>query len=262
MSQISLSEKYLQELRQNKEFQQYCQFFGDECTRLTEIAQRLEPIASDLRVSCHENVVRDELAVKCRHLHRGYYCPSPTLDLIIANSSRGKILKRPTSRSNPSFVYKFDAQGRLLWCHNRECNSLECLIYEENKVYGFTFGASSEFHTLTEEYYQNGKLAHFYVAHFPYPSYLCSSLTAEFFTYDALGLCATQYFTYHSPLSLMDDSVPVFSLSKYFSHPSCNCLVNWQFERQDGFLTGYRCLPIFNKEGSCEVNPLRFQRKA
>lgn len=45
---------------------------------------------------------------------RGYYCPSPIIDIVIGNVNRGKILKKPSKRSHITYRYGFDIQGKLV----------------------------------------------------------------------------------------------------------------------------------------------------
>lgn len=58
--------------------------------------------------------LREVCAVGARYLHRGYYCPSPFRDILISNARRGRLLKRPTSRSTPSHRYFFDSDNKMM----------------------------------------------------------------------------------------------------------------------------------------------------
>lgn len=79
-----------------------------------------------------------------RVLHRGYYCPSPVIDIVIGNGNRGTLLKRP--RKDYIYDYSFfkDSSGRIImvdgYASFSEKNSekvlydREFLIYHDDEV--------------------------------------------------------------------------------------------------------------------------------
>ena len=86
---------------------------------------------------------KEEFGTKSRYLHRGVYCPSPALDILIANSKRGRILVRPTERSHITNRYVYGSSERLLFVDNYiddRLLSTEYLLYQHNTVYGITIG--------------------------------------------------------------------------------------------------------------------------
>ena len=58
-------------------------------------------------------VVRRQYARGGCTLQRGYYCPSPVLDIIAGNKDRGRLLKK-LSGKQPDYMYGFSEAGELL----------------------------------------------------------------------------------------------------------------------------------------------------
>ncbi len=74
-------------------------------------------------------------------LHRGYYCPSPVIDIVIGNGNRGTLLKRP--RKGYIYDYSFfkDASGRIImvdkyasFSEKKVLYDREFLIYHDDEV--------------------------------------------------------------------------------------------------------------------------------
>lgn len=254
----------LNEWYQSEKYQQLCQHFTAECNRLSLTAQRLFSRIDAVKATCQAQTVRQELAVQCRYAHRGFYCPNPVYELIIGNSRRGKILKRPSATSKPVYEYGFDACDQLLWAHNREQNNTEYLIYEGNTVCGITVDKNGTPSTFTEETYENGRITVFYIAHFyPFSSdFSCMMLKADYFEYDALGLCAVKMYEHMVPPQSDPDFAAKLNLPAPFLKSNCRCIVNWRFEREDGLLTGYRAYPIDIDRPPSGVFPIQKPRKA
>ena len=72
-------------------------------------------------------------------LHRGYYCPSPVIDIVIGGANRGALLKRP--RKGYIYDYSFfkDASGRIIMVDKyvsfSEENSKKVLYNREFLIY-------------------------------------------------------------------------------------------------------------------------------
>lgn len=58
-----------------------------------------------------KRVVKKEFSRGGECLHRGFYCPSPVLDIVIGDCKRGKLIKNP--RKTPDFEYWFDADNKV-----------------------------------------------------------------------------------------------------------------------------------------------------
>lgn len=104
---------------------------------------------------------KEELAVNSRYMHRGYYCPSPIFDQIVTNARRGKILKRPTKRSNITNRYCFDENLKLYlveYILNQKVQSREYIVQLDDVQYGFVFSASGVFGGISIETFCQDKL--------------------------------------------------------------------------------------------------------
>lgn len=87
-------------------------------------------------------ICRKEYAKGGVCLHRGYYCPSPILDLVTGNCNRGHLIKNVKRSSKYSYEYCFDNDNHLI-CVNKyenniqmpfKCIESELLIYSKDSV--------------------------------------------------------------------------------------------------------------------------------
>lgn len=132
-------------------------------------------------------------------LHRGYYCPSLTFDIVVGNVKRGHLLKRLTSRSKKYYVYGFDNDDRMIWCKefsNSTLVSVEYLIYEGHHRYGFKLSTGLPFFSIAQEEFQNGRITSYLYGH----GYHTEEETVwvewqqECYHYDEIGLAACEVF--------------------------------------------------------------------
>lgn len=101
-------------------------------------------------------------------LHRGYYCPSLTYDIVVGNVKRGKLLKRLSPKSKRYYIYGFDDSNRMLWCKefsNKVLVSVEYLVYVEDYRYGFKFSTHHPLFAVTQEKIQNGRIQNYLYGH-------------------------------------------------------------------------------------------------
>lgn len=144
--------------------------YEDDSLRLADLARpyldRLDALLDEAKAS----VVREEVSTGGESHSRGYYSPSPVIDLVIGNYKRGKLLMRPSKRSRIDFTYGFDADNRLrLITQNlRDTgrSTQEVMVYEENRVLGLNIDRWPEnrpldIFAITEEKYSDGKLMSF-----------------------------------------------------------------------------------------------------
>ena len=259
LSQVLLSIKQLQE---SEVYQQHCRLFTEKCVQLFETAQRLIPEYDALQAACQKHTVREELAVQCRYLYRGFYCPSPVYDLIVGNARRGNILKKPNKKSKPTHRYGFDDSGRLIWCQNNEHKCYEYLVYEGSQVYGLSFDATGTFLSISEETYAGGNLISFYVADFYAAHPFECILKAELYEHDNLGLCTTKLFDFTPPFVSIPDFMKEWRTQELLCQPHCHCIGNYHFERKDGMLASYRRYDLISDNPIGEEYPVFLPRKA
>ena len=192
-SLLASANQRLQRLSQTEDYQKNCPHFLSECDRLTQLAASLLARQEELRQACEALTSRTEYASGCKYLHRGFYAPSPVLPMIVTGLKRGKLLKRLTMLSKPSFEYGFDADGKLLWAKGLDNNtpiSTEFLVRENNAVYGITLTAHDDLQSITEEIYEDGRIIRYTKGmNFPFsrePSLY--ELACETYTYESSQL--------------------------------------------------------------------------
>ena len=145
-----------------------------------------------------KRVVRTEAASN-GDLHRGYYCPSLTYDLVVGGVKRGNLLQRLTKRSKSYYLYGFDKEDKLIWCKyimNNVHVKTEYLFYCGNHVYGLTTYTDGRIEAVTEEEYCEGKLIS-YVYILMLPDYMCSEwveMRKEVYYYDNQGLLMCEWY--------------------------------------------------------------------
>lgn len=255
MSLDELRERW-EQLYQSPEYQASCQHFTAECARLEAIARNLYARREELQAHCDAATVHKEYASGST-LHRGFYCPSPTYDIIVGNTKRGKLSKRLPVISRHSHEYGFDANGKLLYCKwlfKGQLAYIEYLVYGDNTVHGITVDKDGRISTIAEETYTQEKLRQFLrcLCSPTIDGFCCLEIDCESYEYDSEGLCSC---TMHhlitppqdTPESLKDlmpqMPYPIYRRDQYL------------FERKGGFLTGYT-----NAKGV--FYPVRFRRKA
>lgn len=115
--------------------------------------------------SLSKEIVNFEYSKDGEAIHRGYYCPSPVLDLVIGNLKRGRILKRKPDFGKYTYEYGFDKDKRLI--RVRRVNEFttpesrfdeEYLIYNNDIVYGIEFDNMGELSRVSKCTYANGHI--------------------------------------------------------------------------------------------------------
>lgn len=133
---------------------------------LVSIKQKYADKLLELRTAAEEKIVRLEYSKGGETIHRGYYCPSPVLDLIVGGMKRGRLFKKKKPEfGNYSYEYGFDKDGRLL--RVKGVNEFttpdsrfgeEYLIYIDDIVYGLEFDNSGDLGVVSKCIYENEKL--------------------------------------------------------------------------------------------------------
>lgn len=248
----------LKELHNSEEYRQLCAQQLAACNRLTEVAHRLLENIDAIKDRSESRTIHREYA-SGSSLHRGFYCPSPVFDVVVGNTRRGKILKRITSRSNPSHEYGFDENGRLLWCRNLHKGmpgQAEYLVYEGNTVYGIALAPDGSLRSISEETYENGRIkAYLFASLLSFGGeFSCSNLDCELYGYDSEGLLT--YEMVNTLIPPRQDTVPE-SMRSFFGNlipgPLCR-RSKYRFRRENGYLVSYT-------DGEYEYQALA-QRKA
>lgn len=195
-----------------------------ECTRLFEIglSYQLDPAHPECYYG--DQIVFSQVAAGAT-IHRGVYCPSPIYDIIIGGTHRGKILQRPTKRSNITHQYYFDKDGKLHYIkriYKGNHTGTEFLISKDGRTYGITQYLNGNLVAVCEEYRHEGKLKSYcYVEYmWIFQQACCFRFRLEEYGYDNEGLSVCDVHTFHPSLQLCEHE-------------------RYQFERKDGYFSSY-----------------------
>ena len=206
-----------------------CEPYAAECQRLAELAAAYGDQCRFLQDKLEKEVVREEHAIGGEVMHRGYYCPSPVQDIVIGNCNRGKLLKRMTVRSKPTYKYGFNADSELIIAYTISEVGIvpEIIIRQDQTEIGIKFLENFGIQEISESIYRNGKIVSY--IHAPYQPCLNSSYGSdvtqfirEDYTYSAKGLQTADFYDF------LNVNVPI--------------LTHWQYHFQhndEGFLSSY-----------------------
>lgn len=243
---------FLSQWRNSPEYIEICIQQKKECDRLTYIAQQLYGNIDDVKASVAQAMVRTELAAG-GNIHRGVYCPSPILDIIIGNISRGRILKRATSSSNVSHQFQFDRDGTLLATKSLGANvpdTIEYIVHQGDRIYGLTVDPYYGLTYISEEIFSDHKLMHYRYANLIWEEsrFGCLTLHSESYFYDDLGLKTSDCVDYQAVINSVD-----------FWH--------YEFNRNNGYLVTFKAIekPFDQNQELLSSSPtyiVRCKRKA
>lgn len=214
----------LMQWRESEEYQAICAHRRSECERLINIGEAFVQSLHDIDITIKNSAVKIEYAAG-GDIHRGFYCPSPVLDIVVGNINRGRILKRVTATSRASHRFGFSGDNKLLYAEELcggEVPSTEYLIEQRDVRYGITINADQELAAISEEILQNQKVIQYsYMNVYPdHDGYFCANLHVERFFYDEQGLKSSEKEEF-------EPFVNVFQKYRY------------DFERKDGYLSTY-----------------------
>lgn len=83
-------------------------------SELVSIRNEYEEQLHRFRTLTEKEIVNVQYSEGGETIHRGYYCPSPVLDLIVGGLKRGKLYKRKPDFGKYSYEYCFDSNNRLI----------------------------------------------------------------------------------------------------------------------------------------------------
>ena len=142
MMQQETWEEQKKNLRSDKNLQ-ICKSHQLESERLTNLLKQYESLLQTLKNELEPKVVAEEYAAGGEVLHRGFYCPSPIVDIVIGGANRGRLLNRMTQKSKPTYKYKFDAKAELLLVealrYDIDAVATEVIVRGNGKEYGITW---------------------------------------------------------------------------------------------------------------------------
>ena len=219
--------KHLEKWRSSDAHNKACMRQQAECSRLIHIASDFLQDLSALDVAVKSKAVVMEKEVG-GDIHRGFYCPSPILDIIVGNVHRGRILKRATISSKITHCFGFDGDGRLLYAEtigNGTPYYTEYIIKKGSYQYGITVNTHSELTAVSEECFEDQRLVRYcYINIIPDNNApIVFNFHQEQYIYDECGLKSCIWSEYE-PFAQ--------AIQKYL----------YEFQREEGYLHSYTLL--------------------
>lgn len=173
--------------------------FKSECDRFTIIAKKYLYYCQKIYSDLSSGIERREYSSGGELLPRGFYCPSPIYDIVTGNCDRGKLLKRVTARSKPTYEYCFDKDNKLIIVNHLYENRSEVLEYIDNVVIGITFsrGENTKVTSVIECKYDNyGCIVSYIKANSSFNDCCIDQLEKEIYSYNQAGLYEAENFDY------------------------------------------------------------------
>ncbi len=173
------------------------------------------------------NVFREEYGKGGELLHRGYYCPSPIFDIVVGNVSRGRLLKRPTSNSNPTYRYGFDDNGNLLTVIHP--NGTEIIIRQGEMEIGIDFDAENEIQAICWCIFSNGTIQSYVFSLYHSFEKKIAEYRRENYIYSKNGLTSVDWYE-----CVYDGKRPIMIHDKYhFIHDGEGFLSQYTVDEYD-----------------------------
>ena len=102
------------EFMRSKENLELCKPFIADCDRLAKIAMKYQDQCLTLKDQLSKEVTTEKYGIGGGMMYRGYYCPSPILDIVIGNINRGRLSKRIVEGKKDVFKYGFNVDNNLI----------------------------------------------------------------------------------------------------------------------------------------------------
>lgn len=180
--------------------------------------------------SCQKQANRYEHCVGGEVLQRGYYCPSPIIDIVTGNCNRGRIVKRMTekARKNISFEYGFKDE-KILFVKRKngeKTYEYEYISYHDNKQIGYSFDEEMNLIAISECIYLNGKIMSYLLVYVNYDN--------------SVDRCEKEIYEYKNGM--------LHSAVLYLMQTSNSCVHDkYIFDHDaDGFLSSYKSIEYQN----------------
>ena len=228
--------KYLQS-SENKEI---CKPHILTCEHLAKVVKECAPELQDLKHKADQNIVLEEYSTGGEVLHRGFYCPSPIMDVVTGNCNRGKLLRRVTQRSKPSYKYGFNQDGSLLlvtsFRYDIDAIGIEIITRSGEQEIGISFQEWSgglQLERVSECLYQHGRLVSYIDGLYCHSEKYVTSLKKEEYEYSDAGLTTAHMYSFTN-----DKVEPLLGHQEYrFKHD------------EEGYLSQYVAIEFPNRSG-------------
>lgn len=158
------------------------------CNYLVNAVKQYKRTHAELFKTAEKSAARFEYGKGGETLHRGYYCPSPIIDIIAGGCNRGKILKRLTSNSTPSYKYGFNDENNIIFACNIIDKLNEVIINKNNLSIGIVFSENYGIHAVAECLYDKGNIIFYNYGVFNPFSNSIDEVKIEMYEYSNFGI--------------------------------------------------------------------------
>lgn len=121
-------------------------FFKSIISEFCGLGEKYRNSYEELKEKVNNNAFSSEYCSQSKCLHRGFYCPSPIIDIIVGGSKRGKLIKKTIKSSKDYYEYIFNESHKLILSKQFMSGDFdfspyitEFVIYENNIEYGLSF---------------------------------------------------------------------------------------------------------------------------
>lgn len=157
-------------------------------------------------------------------LHRGSHHPSLVYDIVVGNTTRGRISKKPTAEKT-THLYHYNQVHELFRVDTIYQNKVaytEWIQKYDDGIYGFTIDFNGRLSAVCKECFSEGRIISYTLVNCVYNGheYVCFGYLNEIYQYDIQGLYRSQFIKF----------VPQ---SAYLIHRI------YEFERKDGYLVSF-----------------------
>lgn len=167
-----------------------------ECQRFSELAMRYNGQYHSLNIKLSKEIVTEEYSTGGELLHRGYYCPSPILDIVVGNCNRGRLLKHLTRKNKPSYRYGFNNEGKLILVDQINLNSHEFIFYNNESEIGITFLGNDGIQSLSECKSCNHQIqSYIFCLYHPVENHIIEYVKEDY-AYSETKLCKTNVYRF------------------------------------------------------------------
>lgn len=191
-----------------------CMPFVERCKQFESDIKKYIGKFDELLDYANLNTSYKKYATSGEMLHRGFYCPSPTFDLVIGNCNRGKLLKNEKRAKNISFEYFFDCNDNLILIKKfdeyHECYLTEFIVKDAQQETGISFATHKEIACYSKMIYNNEKLVEYDLAVYNDYQHSIMTMDVEKYNYKNNSLYCTDMYNFITP-NLLRHSRAIFS---------------------------------------------------
>ena len=195
-----------------------------ECVRMERIYEKYSSRFLEIYEEECQKVARREYGNSGKTLHRGYYCPSLIMDIVIGNVSRGRTPSKRIPGKGAEFEFGFNEENRLSII-NRPY-SYEVILYDglySLGLHGIGSSSQSAFLLMISEcHYRDGYIESYSTAIFDRAKHKVNELSIERYKYSQSELIVDYLYFIKGLIE------PVCRKEKYF------------FQIEKGIMTQYR----------------------